>query len=663
MLSVQAIVASTSSVLPLLAMIIPAIAAAFIVVIGDRNEKVRDLIALLAAIASFGVVLTIGIQVMSGPPIHFDLGIIEVGQGLSLTLAPDPLGVFFALVASVLWVAAMAHSLAYMYHERKRTRFFATMMVTEAAILGTFMAHDFLSLFVFFELMGLAAYFLVVHSETDRAKAAATKYLYMTIIGGLSLLMGILLYLSYAGTVDFIPAIEGGFLNGPIQAISLACMIAGFGVKAGIVPLHVWLPDAHPVAPSPASALLSGVMIKAGAYGIIRAVSSFFYTSPLNPQSLGFALIWIALITAFVGMVLAVRQSDLKTTLAYSSISQMGFLLLGVGCLAFLGDGGAIGLAGSLYHIISHAFFKGCLFLAAGSVLYCAHETDMLNLGGLWRKMPVTTLTWCVAGLGLMGIPLFNGFVSKSMLHHAVVEAGHLAAGGGSYHVAWLQAVEILYTIIAAGTILYGLKMTYYVFFRPPPQEALPRLKKVREAPSWMLGGAGLLAVGVLTLGLAPGMVLRHLIVPVAEMFNVLDPHGVAHLADLQIYSWYNVRAIFLPLALGAGAFAAFTVLSRFKGRGRTYDPFRFALPPWLSVDRLYIRGAHAFVHTCLSSDSLFNQGRRGIFAIIENGTVSVTRIARESCTPLIRAYSGDIALGALFIAVSLAVLLGLTIL
>jgi len=686
-LSGEEIVKSAFSVLPLFAVMIPAVAAVGILAIGDRNEKLRNLVAFLAAIATFGVVLAIGIQVMGGTPIHFDLGIIEVGHGFSLTLMVDPLGAFFALIAGILWVAAMAHSSAYMYHEHKRTRFFVAMMVTEAAILGMFMAHDFLSLFVFFELMGLAAYFLVVHPETDKARSAATKYLYMTIIGGLCLLMGILLYLSYSGTVDFIPPAESGFLAGPLRVISLACMIAGFGVKAGIVPLHVWLPDAHSVAPSPASALLSGIMIKAGAYGIIRAVAGFFCTEPLNVQSLGFTLIWIALATAFIGMVLAVKQSDLKKTLAYSSISQMGFLLLGVGGLAYLGDEGTIGLAGSLYHIINHAFFKACLFVAAGSVLYCTHEINMFNLGGLWRKMPLTTVIWCIAALGLMGIPFFNGFVSKSMLHHAIVEAQYLAAGGDFFQIAWLQAVDILYVVICAGTIIYGLKMTYYVFFRSPSEEASRRTEKVGEAPNWMLGGAGVLAVGVLVMGLAPGLVLRHLIIPVVEMFRGLDPHGVAHLYELEIYSWHNVKGIFLPLALGAGLFAAAIAWGRFRNKGKKYDPFHFSLPSWFSVDQCYVQGARGFIRTCLSSEGFFNQvrqrcmqgvqgfmytcfssgsfcdqARRGLLDIIKNGSANIYEAAREASRPLIREYSGDIALGALFIAVSLALFLILTI-
>jgi len=660
-LSNDPLVNEAVSVLPLLAIIIPAFAAMLIVAIGNRNERIRNTTALLAAIVTFGVVLVMSISVLRGTHLVLGLSMIEMAGVFSLTLAVDPMGAFFSMIAALLWVVATAHSHAYMKHEQNRTRFFATLMVTEAAILGVFMVQDFLGLFVFFEIMGLAAYLLVVHSETDEARRAATKYLYMAIAGGLSLLMGIFLYLNHMGTVSFNPSTATPFLAGPLHVASLACMIAGFGVKAGIVPLHVWLPDAHPVAPSPASALLSGIMIKAGAYGIIRTFTSFFYVPPPNIQSLGIALIAIAIVTAFVGMMLAVRQSDMKRTLAYSSISQMGFLLLGVGCLAFLGKEGAIGLAASLYHITSHAFFKACLFMTAGSVLYSAHTTHMPSLGGLWRKMPATTLIWCVAVLGLMGIPLFNGFVSKSMLHHAIVKAQYMAAGGASYGIL-LQAVEVLFTVIAAGTVLYGVKMTYHVFFRRPSEEATHHLDTVREPPIRMVGAAGVLAIGVLVLGLAPGLVLQHLIVPVTQTLSGLAPHSIAYLLDLELYTWYYIKDVFLPVALGTGAFLAVTVWSSVKKKRRDQDPFHYTLPHWFSVDRLYAKIAYAFIRACSHTDAVFSRAGQSLLETARRGGANAHRVLQEGSLPLTDAYGDDIALGALIVAVSLALFLVLAI-
>ena len=698
----EEIVKNTLSLLPLLAITIPAAAAVVVLAIGDRNERLRNLTSVVSAVATFGVVLIMAIEVLGGNLLYFELGLVEI-HGLSLNLSVDSMGALFALITSILWVAAMAHSSAYMSYEQKRTRFFTFMMITEAAIMGLFMVHDFFSLFIFLELMGLSAYFLVVHSETERARSAANKYLFMTIAGGLTLFMGILLFLSYYGTVDFIPPFRGAFLTYPFKAAALACMIAGFGVKAAIVPLHVWLPDAHSVAPSPASALLSGIMIKVGAYGILRTVTSFFYLPAShetetalnagnelfeNVQTLGFALILLAVASMVIGMVLAVMQEDIKRMLAYSSISQMGFILLGVGCLAYLGKEGTVGLAGSLYHIMNHAFFKACLFLGAGSILYCTHERNMFKLGGLWRKMPLTTLLWCVAALGIMGIPLFNGFVSKNLLHHAILEAQHLASEGSYLQATCLKASEVLFIIASGGTIIYFLKATYYTFFHSLSSENASHLEKIKEAPAWMLGGVGILAIGVLSAGLAPHFFLRFLIIPVVQIFNRLDPHGIENLQNLAFFSWANIKEIFWPLGLGIGGFIVGTRFWPLLHGDKEPYPAYFRLPRWASYDYWYMEGARDFKFAGFLIERVYAGARLTVFNVTKMGFVSVrflakiffllaekpldpvrerairyANLASEKVTPLIKEYSDDIAFGTLVIAFCLVILLAVTLL
>ena len=640
------------SILPLIAITIPAVAAAAVAAIGSHNEKLRNLVSVLAAAATLGVVLAIATRVLGGTPLYFNLMVHEVGHPFSVNLVVDSMGAFFALIAAILWVAAMVHASAFMSRQQKRTHFFTLMMVVESATLGVFMAHNFHSLLIFIELMSLAAYFLVIHSETERARSAANRYLIMAIAGGLSLLMGILLYLSHTGTLDFVPTAGSTSLTGPVTIAALSCMIAGFGVKAAVVPLHVWLPDAHSVAPSPASAILSGLLIKAGAYGILRTVTSFFYlptshgTETLtntggnlsqNIQTLGFALIWIAVASMLIGVVLAVMQANIKRMLAYHSISQMGFILFGIGFLIYLNGQEATGLAGSLYHIMNHAFFKACLFLAAGSILYCTQELNMFKLGGLWRKMPLTTLLWCMAALGIMGLPPFNGFVSKTLLHHALVETQYLATREALFQVVWLRAAEIAFIITSAGTMLSFVKMTYYVFFRSPAAENIHHLKQAREAPGWMLSGTAILAIGVLTAGLVPGLFLRHLIIPVAETFNGLAPDAVEQLGILTIYSWTNVKNMLLPFALGAGVFAIGVSWSQRTSKDRKIYPLYFRLPTWFSVDYWYKQSTKIAVkYANLASAK---------FSLLVGNNVS------------------DLALGALIIAISLVVFLVVTLL
>ena len=338
-----------------------------------------------------------------------------------------------------------------------------------------------------------------------------------------------------------------------------------------------------------------------------------------NVQMLGFAIIVIAVVTMLVGMVLAIVQNDIKRTLAYSSISQMGLILFGAGCMAYLGSEGAMGMAGSLYHIINHAFFKGCLFLAAGSILYCAHELDMFKLGGLWRRMPLTTIFWSVSALGAMGIVLFNGFVSKTLLHHAIIESHHLAEGAHLATTGWVKAAEILFIITSGGTIAYMAKMTYYIFFRKPAGPRAAHPERVKEAPAWMLAGTGLLAAGVLFLGLFPGLVLRRLIEPVLATVPGFNEEMVEHLSHMSIFIWGNIKEILIPLAIGISVFILGAWPDLFGKRRRGPDPFTIRLPRSLGVDYWYMRAARG-------SLAFFFAGQRAYAAFKERVTAATRR-------------------------------------
>lgn len=697
--------------LPALMLALPLLGAACAAAAGERRARLRNWAAVVSSGAALAAAAALLSRVVGTGPVYFDLDFMRLGERFVCGLEVDAVGAFFAFFASLLWFAASLHAFRYMDHEHKRTRFFFFMLLTEAATFGVFMAADLFSLYFFFEAMGLLAYVLVIHSETARARAAASKYIGMTVVGGLLLVGGIFLYLGYAGTTSFHPLAESAWLKGSFKVVALVALIAGFGVKAGMVPLHVWLPDAHPAAPSPASALLSGVMIKAGAYGILRTVLTFLQSPAAHEAAghggaaghaaegaahaagglaadvrmLGFAVIWIAVATMFIGMLLALAQNDIKRTLAYSSVSQMGYILFGVGCLGYLGGEGAMGMGGSLYHIINHALFKGCFFLAAGSVLFCAHELDMFKLGGLWRRMPWTTLFWCIAALGIMGIPLGNGFVSKTLLHHAILESHHLAKGAHLATAGWVKAAEIMFIITSGGTIGYITKMTYYTFFRRPDGEHAEHLAHVKEAPGWMLLATGLLAAGVLCNGLFPGLLLRRLIAPAAGTVPGLDAHYVEHLSQTPIFIWANIKEVFIPVAIGVAVFVLGAWPDLLGKRRRGPDLFSLRLPRWLGVDFWYLNMAR-------SSLALLFWGRR-TYAPVKEGFVRASRRAaggvvhavrdtiypslttrplawareraasiytglRGELLPRVREYQGDIAVGALVIAVSLTLFL-----
>jgi hydrogenase-4 component B len=697
------------SILPVLAMAFPIAGAALAAAAGEKRARLRNWAAVASTAATMLMAVLILTRVLSDGPLYFNLDIMRIGESYVCNLEVDAMGAFFVFFSSVLWFAASMHAFRYMEHEHKRTRFFFFMLLTEAATLGVFMVQDFFSLYLFFEAMGLLAYVLVVHSETDKARSAAAKYICMTVVGGLSLIGGIFFYLGGSGTVAFKPLADSAWLGGPFRIAALVFLIAGFGVKAGMLPLHIWLPDAHPAAPSPASALLSGVMIKAGAYGILRTALTFFQQPAAHGtevvsgghaaegaahmatglaadmRMLGFAIIWIAVATMFVGMLLALVQNDIKRTLAYSSVSQMGYILFGIGCMTYLGAEGAMGMGGSLYHIINHAFFKGCFFLAAGSVLFCAHELDMFKLGGLWRRMPLTTLFWCIAALGIMGIPLWGGFVSKTLLHHAVVESHEFALHAQLATAGWVKAAEMIFIITSGGTIGYITKMTYYTFFRRPDVEHVHHLEHVKEAPAWMLAGTGLLAAGVFFNGLFPGVLLSKLVGPTVQTVPGFDAHMAAHVSEVPIFIWANVKEVLIPLAIGISVFVlgAWPDLLRRKRYGP--DLFHIRLPRWLGVDYWYVHGAKGSLAMLFAGQRTYAPIKLRVIAILRSGAQGTAHMVRdviapalterpytrvrdgvlrlvdhssERLMPKVREYQGDIAVGALVLAVSLTIFL-----
>ncbi len=297
-----------------------------------------------------------------------------------------------------------------------------------------------------------------------------------------------------------------------IKYLIVTLMTIGFGVKAGIFFLHVWMPETYPSAPAPVCALSSGAMVKAGAYGILRTVNTLFAptivlaANQLTLSSIGYALIWVGIITLFGGMINALLSKDCKRLLAYSSVSQMGYIVLGLGLAAYLGRGGTLGMAGSLYHIVNHAVFKSALFLAIGVVYFRTRQLNLEKLGGLWRSMPFTALVCLLAVLSISGIPGFGGFASKSILHEAMVEAYTRSATLPPFHRPdiLLRIAEIVFLVSASGTFCYSLKLFISVFLLKRPKE----LKDVKAATIPMKIALLPLATFILWTGLRPNLIL-----------------------------------------------------------------------------------------------------------------------------------------------------------
>jgi NADH-quinone oxidoreductase subunit L/multicomponent Na+:H+ antiporter subunit D len=372
---------------------------------------------MLAALATFAVV---AVMVRSGETYVTPLGSLV---GFELGLRADSAGLLFALLASTLWIATSLYSIGYMrgLAEHDQTRYFAAFAASIAATMGVALASDLLTLFVFYELLTLATYPLVAHAGDEKARAAGRKYLGYTLGGGVLALGGILLVQAAAGSLAFVPGgiAALGVADPTLGRVAFALLVAGFGVKAAVVPFHAWLPAAM-VAPTPVSGLLHAVaVVKSGAFAVTRSVLYVF--GPETAEALGVALplAIFAAATMILAGIVGIRQDNLKRGLAFSTIGQLSYIVLGVALLT------PVAAFGALLHVVAHAFMKITLFFAAGLVYVETGEKYVSDLAGVGRRLPLTMTAFAVASAGLVGFPLVAGFVSK---FHLVIGAAESAS-------------------------------------------------------------------------------------------------------------------------------------------------------------------------------------------------------------------------------------------
>jgi len=413
------------SVRPLLAVLLPAVGVLAIVAT-RRNQDVREGATILTALATFGVVASLVPATLSGTTHVTRLGTLV--PGIDLTLRADPLGMIFALVASLLWLVTSFYSIGYMrgLDEHSQTRYFAAFAGSVGAALGVSFASNLVSLYVFYELLTVATYPLVAHDESETARQAGRKYLTYTFGGGVAVLAGTVLVFWTTGTVAFSPGGIAALASAdPVVArAAFALLAGGFGVKAALMPVHSWLPDAM-VAPTPVSGLLHAVaVVKSGVFGVARVVLDVFGPETISDLGVGLPLAAVAALTILVASVIALRQDNLKRRLAYSTISQLSYIVLGLGILS------PASLVGGLLHIPAHAFMKLTLFFCAGAIHVETHTDNISDMAGIGRRMPVTMAAFAVASLGMAGLPLVAGFVSKWYLLIGAIDAGTAVFAG-----------------------------------------------------------------------------------------------------------------------------------------------------------------------------------------------------------------------------------------
>ncbi len=474
----------------LLAVLLPAVAAGLVALAG-RRPNLRDGLSLAAGAATFGVVLTLVPAVGAGQVPETVL--LEVVPGLHLAFHAEPLGMVFALVASGLWIVTTLYGIGYMrgHHEGNQTRFFFFFAVAIGAALGVAFAGNLLTLFIFYEVLTLSTYPLVTHRRTEEARAGGRLYLgiLMATSVGLLLLAVVWTYAA-AGTLDFeAGGILAGKVDGPALYLLLGLFVFGAG-KAAIMPFHRWLPAAM-VAPAPVSALLHAVaVVKAGVFTILKLLVYVFGLDYLSETGVSVWLMYVAGVTVLAASAVAMTKDNLKARLAYSTVSQLSYIVLGAALAA------PLAVVGGAMHIVMHAFGKITLFFCAGAIDVALHKTEVSDMRGIGRQMPVTMAAFLVGALCVIGLPPLGGLWSKWYLFLGALEADQLV------FVAVLMVSSLL-------NIAYLLPIPVRAFFsRTEGEEGGSGL---REAPLPCVAALVVTALGCVLMFFQAGPIYRFL--------------------------------------------------------------------------------------------------------------------------------------------------------
>lgn len=429
----------------------------------------------------------------------------ELNSQIDISLQTDKLSVIFASLIVGIWLFVGIFSFSYMSHSSNEDRYFGFYLIVEGTLIALAFAGNIVTFYIFFELMTLTSLPLVLHDLTHEAIMAGLKYLFYSVAGAFSALFGVFMLARYGALGNFT---AGGILDASLYSgheglvlVSAFCMIIGFGVKAGMFPMHAWLPTAHPVAPASASAVLSGVITKMGILGMIRSI--FYCVGPDTIRGTWVQMVWIilALITVFMGSMMAYREKVMKKRFAYSTVSQVSYMIFG---LAIMNE---TAFTGAVSHVIFHSLIKNTLFLVAGAIIFKTGKTKVSELRGIGKEMPITIWCYTIVSLALIGIPPTSGFVSKWFL-----ATGSLQSGIAVF--SWLGPVILLVSaLLTAG---YLLPITINGFF--PGKDYDYALLKSKE-PSWLM----VLPIMVLTvLALLFGMFPGYLTQPLTEIAHMI---------------------------------------------------------------------------------------------------------------------------------------------
>ncbi len=513
-----------------------AIAAACV---SKRHAFLRDSLVVGGGIATFALCVLLALQGES------ELVVPGV-CGFGLTFQADGFRAIYGCIAAFMWMMSGIFSPEYFsHHAENRGRYSLFNLLTLGATLGVFYSGDLYTTFIFFEIMSVTSFVMVAHEETSGAMKAAYTYLAVAVIGGMTTLMGMFLLYKELGTLAFDSMAAAKATSGADLTAASWLVVVGFAAKAGLYPLHIWLPKAHPVAPAPASALLSGILTKSGVFGLIVVCSRLM----AGDAAFGNLLMIFACVTMFLGALLALFSVDLKRTLACSSMSQIGFITVGLSTMVLLGEHGSLAAYGSVMHMANHSLIKLVLFMAAGVVYMNTHSLDLNVIRGYGRRKPVLHLCFLLGALSIACIPpIGSGYNSKSLLHEALLE---LIVHQQEHGHIWLpyKAAEILFLISGGLTVAYMIKLYICIFWQKNPdrQEEYNHGRSMNPVSAIALIGS---AIVLPFLGAMPATFLT----PLGDMSaHFFGQHASAH--TIHYFSWENLKGAIISISIGLAAY------------------------------------------------------------------------------------------------------------
>ncbi len=545
---------------------------AFLITLLNKRIVLRAIIAGISSLISFVLLCCLIKPVMlEGQIISYWVGGWKpvAGYAIGIGLEVDALGLFFALVVSVAFVASVLYSYKYLEFDDARGKYYSLYLMLAGGVLGLLLTGDLFNMYVMVEILTIAAVALTAYrNRVSGALEAAFKYLVVGAIGSTGILAGTaMLYLQFhtLNLAQLSALIDGSFL--PSTVLSMGLLIAGFACKAFLVPFHPLAADAHGVAPSSISVIISGVLTKVGVYGIIRVCYCLFRC--MNNEAMQVFLVLLGSLSMFICVTMALAQKDFKRLLAFHSISQVGYVITACGLSTLFG------LTAGLYHAMNHTLFKGLLFLCAGCVLHQTGTTKLDELGGLYKKMPATFALFLIGAASISGIPPFNGFASKWLIYQSIY------ARAAETHNPFYVFVLLIAIVTSVLTLASFVKVAHSVFFGQLPE----RLNDTKEASLAMRAPMWILASLCILTGVLPGIVMRVLTVPASvaalNAQHYIDGmlgegYAAAHASApivmpslrIDISGYYSPFSWLLLLLILLPGFAVFALLLK-RGRGQ----------------------------------------------------------------------------------------------